>query len=141
MRQSKFIFVFLALVAAAMVAGCGGGKGQGFRLDAPPPLVITSTSLPTTFSADFIDYEIELGVVIGKTCRYVQAEQALDYVAGYTVFNDISARKLIIPQERMARDGDRWFDWLNGKWFDTFAPMVRRVFAKPKNSPYQAAME
>jgi 2-keto-4-pentenoate hydratase/2-oxohepta-3-ene-1,7-dioic acid hydratase in catechol pathway len=70
-----------------------------------------------------VDYEIELGVVIGNHCRRVRAENALSVVAGYTVFNDISARKLIIPENRMPRDGDSWFDWLNGKWFDTFAPM------------------
>jgi 2-keto-4-pentenoate hydratase/2-oxohepta-3-ene-1,7-dioic acid hydratase in catechol pathway len=70
-----------------------------------------------------VDYEVELGVIIGKRCRYVRAEEALNYVAGYTVFNDISARRLKIPDSRMPREGDRWFDWLNGKWFDTFAPM------------------
>jgi len=70
-----------------------------------------------------VDYEIELGVVIGKRCRYLKAEDALEYVAGYTVFNDISARSLIIHENRRPREGDRWFDWLNGKWFDTFAPM------------------
>jgi 2-keto-4-pentenoate hydratase/2-oxohepta-3-ene-1,7-dioic acid hydratase in catechol pathway len=70
-----------------------------------------------------VDYEVELGVVVGRRCRHLQAESALDYVAGYTVFNDISARKLILHENRTPRDGDRWFDWLNGKWFDTFAPM------------------
>lgn len=70
-----------------------------------------------------VDYEIELGVVIGKRCRYVHAEDALSVVAGYTVFNDISARKLVISENRTPRTGDSWFDWLNGKWFDTFAPM------------------
>ncbi len=70
-----------------------------------------------------IDYEIELGVVIGKRCRYVKEREALKFVAGYLVFNDISARKLIIQENRLPREGDKWFDWLNGKWFDTFAPI------------------
>jgi 2-keto-4-pentenoate hydratase/2-oxohepta-3-ene-1,7-dioic acid hydratase in catechol pathway len=70
-----------------------------------------------------VDYEIELGVVIGRRCRYVSADEALDHVAGYTVFNDISARRLDLRETRMPREGDRWFDWLNGKWFDSFAPM------------------
>ena len=39
-----------------------------------------------------IDWEIELGVVIGKSCRGVSAKKALDFVAGYTVINDVSAR-------------------------------------------------
>jgi 2-keto-4-pentenoate hydratase/2-oxohepta-3-ene-1,7-dioic acid hydratase in catechol pathway len=70
-----------------------------------------------------VDYEIELGVVIGRRCHAVSAEDALDHVAGYTVFNDISARRLDLHEDRMPREGDRWFDWLNGKWFDSFAPM------------------
>jgi len=70
-----------------------------------------------------IDYEIELGVVIGRRCRYLSAAHALDAVVGYTVVNDISARRLVILENRTPRDGDQWFDWLNGKWFDTFCPM------------------
>jgi 2-keto-4-pentenoate hydratase/2-oxohepta-3-ene-1,7-dioic acid hydratase in catechol pathway len=70
-----------------------------------------------------IDYEIELGVVIGRRCRYLNAAHALDAVVGYTVVNDVSARTLAIHESRTPRDGDHWFDWLNGKWFDTFAPM------------------
>ena len=73
--------------------------------------------------SDAIDYEVELGVVVGRRCRFLKAEHALAYVAGYTVFNDISARRLILHEKRKLREGDRWFDWLNGKWFDTFAPM------------------
>ena len=38
------------------------------------------------------DWEVELGLVIGKTCKYVTAEEALDYVAGYFVANDVSER-------------------------------------------------
>jgi len=70
-----------------------------------------------------VDYEAELGVVIGSRCHKVTAEKALDRVAGYLNFNDVSGRKLNIdvPRETTARTG--FFDWLNGKWFDTFAPM------------------
>ena len=60
-----------------------------------------------------VDYEVELGVVIGKHARNVTVEDALDYIGGYTVFNDISAR------EYQFRDGQ----WFRGKSFDTFAPM------------------
>jgi 2-keto-4-pentenoate hydratase/2-oxohepta-3-ene-1,7-dioic acid hydratase in catechol pathway len=70
-----------------------------------------------------VDYEGELGVVIGKACHYVRAEDALDCVAGYVNINDVSGRKLNIdvPREITPRTG--YFDWLNGKWFDTFAPI------------------
>jgi len=70
-----------------------------------------------------VDYEAELGVVIGGTGRYIPAEEALSYVAGYTVFNDVSGRSLTIGEGRDTRPGDDFFDWLNGKWFDSFAAM------------------
>jgi len=60
-----------------------------------------------------IDYEVELGVVIGVSGRNIPKETALDHVGGYTVFNDISARDF------QYRDGQ----WFRGKSFDTFAPM------------------
>lgn len=60
-----------------------------------------------------VDYEAELGFVIGKTARYVSAADALDYVAGYMPINDVSARDY---QTRISQ-------WTMGKTFDTFAPM------------------
>ncbi len=65
-----------------------------------------------------LDWEVELGVVIGKHARRVTAADALDYIAGYTVVNDISARDL-------NRRSDYPFkhDWFRGKSWDTFCPM------------------
>jgi len=60
-----------------------------------------------------VDYEAELGVVIGRRARHVAVESALEYVAGYTIINDVSARDLQFS------DGQ----WLRAKSFDTFAPM------------------
>jgi len=60
-----------------------------------------------------LDYEVELGVVIGKTARCVDEADAMAYVFGYTVVNDISARDL------QHRDGQ----WIKGKALDTYAPM------------------
>ncbi|MHA2026647.1 MAG: fumarylacetoacetate hydrolase family protein [Candidatus Thorarchaeota archaeon] len=60
-----------------------------------------------------IDWEVELGVVIGKSCKDVSEDQALDYIAGYTVINDVSARDL------QMNDGQ----WIRGKSLDTFCPM------------------
>ncbi|MGH2459345.1 MAG: fumarylacetoacetate hydrolase family protein [Chloroflexota bacterium] len=70
-----------------------------------------------------VDYEGELAVVIGRAAKNVVAERALDYVAGYANFNDVSGRTLTIdvPRQPTARTG--YFDWLNGKWFDTFGPV------------------
>ncbi|WP_432261801.1 fumarylacetoacetate hydrolase family protein [Cupriavidus sp. TMH.W2] len=65
-----------------------------------------------------LDWEVELGVVIGKTCRHVSVADALSVVAGYTVFNDISARDL-----NRRTDYPFTHDWFRGKSFDTFGPM------------------
>jgi acylpyruvate hydrolase len=60
-----------------------------------------------------VDYEAELAVVIGKRARRVSLGEALDYVAGYTIVNDVSARDI--------QFGDK--QWTRGKSIDTFAPM------------------
>ena len=59
-----------------------------------------------------VDYEVELGVVIGKTAKNVSKEEALDYVFGYTIINDVSARDIQFS------DGQ----WVRGKSLDTFCP-------------------
>jgi len=59
-----------------------------------------------------VDYEGELAVVIGRQCKQVSAEEALDYVGGYMPLNDISARDL---QNQTSQ-------WMAGKALDTFAP-------------------
>jgi len=59
------------------------------------------------------DWEVELGVVMGRTARYVSREQALDYVYGYTIINDASARDFQMTTSQ----------WGAGKIGDTLAPM------------------
>lgn len=74
-------------------------------------------------SPNQIDWECELGVVIGRTCRNVTEAEAIRYVAGYTVVNDISDRAFRPNPGRRARDRDKHFDWMHGKWHDTFLPV------------------
>ncbi|MBL7647206.1 MAG: fumarylacetoacetate hydrolase family protein [Candidatus Hydrogenedentes bacterium] len=74
-------------------------------------------------SPDFIDYECELGVIIGKKAKGVSEAEALGYVAGYTVVNDISDRKYRPNPERKERPKDTFFDWMHGKWHDGFFPV------------------
>ncbi len=71
--------------------------------------------LPRHLRSDEVDYECELAVVIGKRCKNVSRENALDYVLGYTCANDVSARDWQI----------KWggSQWCRGKTFDTFAPL------------------
>lgn len=70
-----------------------------------------------------IDWECELGVVIGRPCRGVSESDSLRYVAGYTVVNDISDRGFKPNPGRKPRERDKFFDWMHGKWHDTFCPM------------------
>jgi len=60
-----------------------------------------------------LDYEVEFAVIMGKKGKYIPREKALDYIVGYTVFNDVSARDLQL----------RHFQWFKGKGCDTFGPM------------------
>lgn len=80
-----------------------------------------AVQIPSISSA--VDYELELGVVIGRRCKNVAAADALGAVAGYLVVNDISARTVDWGVERELTERIGYFDWLNGKWPDTFAPM------------------
>lgn len=61
-----------------------------------------------------LDYEVELGVIIGKSAKYVAEAEALDYVAGYCIVNDVSERALQIEREGQ---------WTKGKSSDTFGPL------------------
>lgn len=70
-----------------------------------------------------VDYEGELAVVIGASCRAVPVEEALEYVAGYVNYNDVSGRHLNVSTQRDEGPRTGFFDWLNGKWFDTFGPL------------------
>jgi 2-keto-4-pentenoate hydratase/2-oxohepta-3-ene-1,7-dioic acid hydratase in catechol pathway len=70
-----------------------------------------------------IDYELELGVVIGGKAKCVAPTAALDCVAGYTIINDVSARSVTFKEGRAKRPWDEFYDWLNGKWADGFLPM------------------
>ncbi|MDQ3411633.1 MAG: fumarylacetoacetate hydrolase family protein [Chloroflexota bacterium] len=63
-----------------------------------------------------VDYEVEFGVVIGKRAKNVSQADALDYVFGYTVFNDVSARGVQFGP-------GKWLQADLGKNFDTFCPM------------------
>lgn len=77
-----------------------------------------------------VDYEAELGVVIGRMARHVDVADALDHVLGYTCINDVSARDL------QAADGQ----WVRAKSLDTFCPMGP-VLVTPDEIPDPQALE
>lgn len=91
----------------------------------PPTTTLTDPGRPVFIprvSPDHIDWELELAVIIGRKARGVSEAEALDYVAGYTVINDISNRKFRPNPGRKERAKDAFFDWLHGKWHDSFCP-------------------
>jgi len=69
-----------------------------------------------------VDWEIELAVVIGKAASRVPAARALEYVAGYTIANDLSARDFVV-REGIAPDSPFRFDWISHKGFDGACPL------------------
>ena len=75
---------------------------------------------------DMLDWEGEFSVVIGRPCHRVKAAQALDYVAGYTIVNDVSARDWVAPifsAKGVMGPIHAWERNLLGKMFPTFCPM------------------
>jgi 2-keto-4-pentenoate hydratase/2-oxohepta-3-ene-1,7-dioic acid hydratase in catechol pathway len=92
----------------------------------PPSTTLTnpgdSIRIPRS-SPNQIDWECELGVVIGRRCRDVDEDEAVGSIAGYTVVNDISDRGFRPNAGRKPRERDKFFDWMHGKWHDTFCPM------------------
>lgn len=97
-------------------------KETNASLPAEPIIFMKSTTAMVGPNDDIIiprnslktDWEVELAVVIGKKASYVEESEALDYVAGYTLHNDISEREFQI---------ERGGTWDKGKGCDTFAPM------------------
>jgi 2-keto-4-pentenoate hydratase/2-oxohepta-3-ene-1,7-dioic acid hydratase in catechol pathway len=77
--------------------------------------------------SDRVDYEAELGVVIGRECKNVAAIEAEDYIFGFTCVNDVTARDL------QKKDGQ----WTRGKGFDTFCPVGPWVVDKLKYEDLQ----
>jgi 2-keto-4-pentenoate hydratase/2-oxohepta-3-ene-1,7-dioic acid hydratase in catechol pathway len=77
-----------------------------------------------------VDYEVELAVVIGRTAKNVSASKALDYILGYTIGNDVSARRW----QKHAGGGQ----WVRGKSYDTFCPLGPVLVTKEEISDIQS---
>ena len=84
-------------------------------------------TIPLLAGKERIDYEAELGVVIGQQCRHVSASDAMDVVEGFTCINDVSNR----DDQRQEQN------WIRGKAFDNAAP-VGPVLATPDEVPDDA---
>lgn len=113
-RPSKIVCVGLNYAKHA--------KESGMQLPKEPVLFFKSTSAICGPNDDVIipknsvktDWEVELAVVIGKKASYVTESEAMGYIAGYTIHNDVSEREF-----QLEREGQ----WVKGKSNDTFAPL------------------
>lgn len=83
-------------------------------MKAPSAIVGPNDDLMLPRGSEKTDWEVELGVVIGRVARYVERDQALEHVAGYVLINDVSERDF-----QKGRGGQ----WVKGKSADTFAPV------------------
>ena len=119
LRPSKIIGIGQNYRAHAVEMGKGIPEEPLMFLK--PPTAIIADGMPICCPGGYarVDYEGELGVVIGKRAHRVTREQALDHVAGYVCVNDVTVRDL---QEK---DGQ----WTRAKGFDTFCPIGPRVVA------------
>ncbi|MEX1299337.1 MAG: fumarylacetoacetate hydrolase family protein [Desulfotignum sp.] len=104
----------------------GHAKETGMELPRYPVVFMKNPGAVTPHNSDIVipascldtpevDFEAELGVVIGKKARNVTEDEALNYVLGYTCANDVSARRW----QKHAGGGQ----WVRGKSFDTFCPL------------------
>ncbi|WP_227377650.1 fumarylacetoacetate hydrolase family protein [Haladaptatus halobius] len=102
-------------------------------LFAKAPTTVTNPGSPIVHPIDVeeVDYEVELGVVVGRTGRRIDAGEADDYVAGYTVINDVSAR------DAQFSDGQ----FFRGKSYDTFSPMGPTLVAGDEFDPNAVNVE
>jgi len=99
-------------------------------LKAPNAVASHGKHLTMPSGKERIDYEAELGVVIGEQCRNVRESGAMDVVAGYTCVNDISNRD----------DQRREQNWVRGKAFDNACP-IGPLVATPEHVPEDASIE
>ncbi|CAN5393612.1 fumarylacetoacetate hydrolase family protein [soil metagenome] len=99
-----------------------GGRAWHFMKSGRGAIVGPDTVNPLPSYSSKVDWEVELAVVIGREAKDVKAADALDYVAGYTIANDLSARDFVVRDGIDPASPFR-FDWLSHKGFDGSCPM------------------
>ncbi len=108
--------------------------GQVFDADAPripkfflkPSTAISNPGSDIVVNPEFVerlDYEGEIGVVVGREAKNIAIDKVEDVIAGYTAVNDLSARQLALPSPELRGKWAEFFDWLTGKSLDGFGPL------------------
>lgn len=99
-----------------------GGRAWFFSKSSRSAVIGQDEQRALPYYSSKVDWEIELAVVIGREAYRVSAADALDYVAGYTIANDLSARDFVV-RDGIAADSPFRFDWLSHKGFEGACPM------------------
>jgi 2-keto-4-pentenoate hydratase/2-oxohepta-3-ene-1,7-dioic acid hydratase in catechol pathway len=126
LTPSKIICLGLNYRSHAEEAGMEPPETPTFFAKFPNALVPPDAEVPLPAYSQRVDYEAEVAFVVGRRARNVTEEQALDYIAGYTLLNDLSARdyQFKTPQ------------WLPGKVFDGSAPCGPAVVTPDEAGPH-----
>ena len=117
LAPSKIVGIGQNYRAHALEMGKGIPAEPLMFLKPPSALISDGDEIRRPAGYQRVDYEGELGVVIGQRCSRVPAAQALDVVMGFTCVNDVTVREL------QQKDGQ----WARAKGFDTFCPVGPRV--------------
>jgi len=128
-EPSKVLCIGLNYAAHAAESGSEIPDRPLIFMKGPNALAGHGDTVPLLAGKERIDYEAELGVVIGEQCRHVDAADAMDVVAGFTCLNDVSNRD----------DQREEQNWIRGKAFDNAAP-VGPVLATPDEVPQDASV-
>jgi 2-keto-4-pentenoate hydratase/2-oxohepta-3-ene-1,7-dioic acid hydratase in catechol pathway len=110
---SKFVAIGLNYIDHARETGAQSPSEPIIFMKATTSISGPNDDIDTPRNSTRLDYEAELGVVIGSKARYVSEEKALEYVAGYTLVNDVSERAFQMQSSQ----------WDKGKGCDSFGPI------------------
>ena len=112
---SKFVAIGLNFSDHAKETGAPIPEHPVVFFKSPSCIVGANDNIIQPLDSTQLDWEVELGVVIGRTARYVAGKDALRYVAGYCVINDVSEREFQLKKSAS--------QWSKGKGCDTFGPL------------------
>jgi len=118
----KIICIVLNYLDHAKESGMSIPKEPVFFAKYPSAIIGPHDVIKLPKSSNEVDYEVELVIVIGKIAKNVSLENALEYIFGYTIGHDVSARDL-----QLRKTGGQW---IAGKTFDTFAPIGPFICSK-----------
>ena len=112
---SKFVAIGLNYIDHARETGAPIPEYPVVFFKAPSCIVGANDNIIAPRDSTQLDWEVELGVVMGRTARYVDEKDAMRYIAGYCVINDVSERDFQLKKSAS--------QWSKGKGCDTFGPL------------------